>query len=149
MPADCGCQPAVTIDSLGQGRPRSMATRVTRAFARYVLVGSAATTVHYALLLVLVELAGTAPAPSAAIGAVCGSLVAYAGNRRFTFPGAGTHIRSLPRFLAVAAFGAAANAAIVWTGTEAAGMHYLAAQVIATLVVLYGGFLLNRRWSFA
>jgi putative flippase GtrA len=126
-----------------------MATRVKLAFGRYLLVGTAATAVHYALLLALAELAGAAPAPSATLGAVCGSLVAYAGNRHFTFPGAGTHLRALPRFLAVAAFGAAANGAIVWAGTEAAGMHYLAAQVVATLVVLWSGFALNRRWSFA
>jgi len=126
-----------------------MASIVTSAFGRYFVVGAAATAVHYALLVSLVELAGSAAAPSAAIGAICGALVAYAGNRRFTFAGRSPHFRSLPRFLAVAAFGAAANAAIVWSGTEVAGMHYLAAQAVATLFVLWSGFMLNRRWSFA
>ena len=126
-----------------------MAIIVTSAFGRYLVVGAAATAVHYVLLAALVELAGSAAAPAAALGAIVGALVAYAGNRHFTFAGRPPHIRSLPRFLAVAAFGAAANAAIVWTGTEAAGMHYLAAQVVATLFVLWSGFMLNRRWSFA
>ena len=126
-----------------------MASIVTSAFVRYLVVGAAATAVHYALLVTLVELAGGAAAPSAAIGAICGALVAYAGNRRFTFAGRSPHFRSLPRFVAVAAFGAAANAAIVWTGTEVAGMHYLAAQMVATLFVLWSGFMLNRSWSFA
>lgn len=126
-----------------------MPPAVTPAFGRYVLIGAAATAVHYALLLALVELADAAPAPSAAFGAVCGALAAYAGNRRFTFRGGGPHSRTLPRFLTVAAFGAAANGAIVWSGTEVAGMHYLAAQAVATLFVLWSGFVLNRRWSFA
>lgn len=126
-----------------------MASIVTSAFGRYLVVGGAATAVHYALLVSLVELAGSAAAPSAAICATCGALVAYAGNRRFTFAGRSPHFRSLPRFLAVAAFGVAANAAIVWTGTEVAGMHYLAAQLVATLFVLWSGFMLNRGWSFA
>lgn len=126
-----------------------MASIVTSAFGRYLVVGAVATAVHYALLVSLVELAGSAAAPSAAIGAICGAFVAYAGHRRFTFAGRSPHFRSLPRFLAVAAFGAAANAAIVWSGTEVAGMHYLAAQVVATLFVLWSGFMLNRRWSFA
>ena len=126
-----------------------MASIVTSAFVRYLLVGAAATAVQYALLLALVELIGGAAAPSAAAGAIAGAVVAYAGNRRFTFARRSPHLRSLPRFLAVATFGAAANAAIVWTGTEVAGMHYLAAQVVATLCVLWSGFMLNRRWSFA
>ena len=126
-----------------------MASNVTSAFGRYLAVGAAATAVHYLLLVALVELAGSAAAPAAAFGAIFGALVAYAGNRRFTFAGRPPHFRSLPRFLTVAASGAAASASIVWTGTEVAGMHYLVAQVVATLFVLWSGFMLNRRWSFA
>jgi putative flippase GtrA len=118
-------------------------------FGRYLLVGSAATAVHYGVLTGLVELAGGAPAPSAAVGAAAGAFAAYAGNHHFTFAPPVAHGQALPRFLAVAAFGVVANGAIVWTGTELAGLHYLAAQVVATLVVLWTGFLLNRRWSFA
>ncbi len=126
-----------------------MTAVVTPAFGRYLLVGLLATAVHYALLVALVELAGAAAAPSAAFGAACGALAAYAGNRRFTFAGGAAHAQALPRFLAVAALGAATNGAIVWTGTQILGMHYLAAQVIATSIVVWSGFVLNRRWSFA
>ncbi|HEU4517614.1 MAG TPA: GtrA family protein [Steroidobacteraceae bacterium] len=126
-----------------------MASIVTSAFGRYLLVGSAATTIHYVLLVALVELSGSTAAPAAAFGAACGGIAAYAGTRRFTFPGRVPHAQALPRFMAVAAFGVAANGAIVWSATAIAGMHYLAAQVIATLFVLWSGFMLNRRWSFA
>ena len=114
-----------------------------------MLVGSAATAVHYAVLMMLVELAGAAAAPSAALGAACGALAAYAGNRRFTFSSQVAHSQALPRFLAVAAFGVAASGAIVWIGTELAGLHYLVSQMVATVVVLWSGFVLNRGWSFA
>jgi putative flippase GtrA len=126
-----------------------MTAHVESVFGRYLLVGLLATGIHYALLIALVELAGAAAAPSAAFGAACGALAAYAGNRRFTFPDGAAHAQALPRFLAVAALGAATNGAIVWTGAEALGMHYLAAQVVATSIVVWGGFVLNRRWSFA
>ena len=126
-----------------------MATRGVPAFGRYLLVGLLATAIHYALLLVLVELVGAAAAPSAAAGAACGALAAYAGNRRYTFACGAAHGQALPRFLAVAAFGAAANGAIVWAGTQILDMHYLAAQVVATSIVVWCGFILNRRWSFA
>lgn len=121
----------------------------THAFSRYLRVGLLATAIHYALLVALVELADAAVTPSAAVGAACGALAAYAGNRRFTFPGGASHGRALPRFLAVATLGAAANGAIVWTGTKVLGMHYLAAQVVVTSIVVWSGFVLNRRWSFA
>jgi putative flippase GtrA len=126
-----------------------MATRVMPAFGRYLLIGLLATAIHYALLMALVELAGAAAAPSAAFGAACGALAAYAGNHRYTFVGGAAHRRALPRFLAVAALGAAANGAIVWAGTEFLGMHYLAAQVVATTIVVWSGYVLNRRLSFA
>ncbi len=119
------------------------------AFGRYLLVGLLATTVHYALLVTLVEFAGAAAGPSAAFGAACGALAAYAGNRRFTFTRDAAHRQALPRFLTVAALGAVTNGAVVWTGTEVLGIHYLAAQVVATSIVMWGGFVLNRRWSFA
>jgi|SRR5688572_5164049 putative flippase GtrA len=118
-------------------------------FGRYLLVGLAATAVHYALLLALVEFAGAAAAPAAAFGAACGALAAYAGNRSFTFKAGAAHRQALPRFLAVAACGSAGNGAIVWAGTEVLGMHYMAAQVIATAIVVWSGFALNRNWSFA
>lgn len=126
-----------------------MTVPVKRAFGRYLLVGLLGTAVHYALLIALVELAGAAAAPSAAFGAACGALAAYAGNRRYTFAGGAAHGQALPRFLAVAAFGAAANAAIVWAGTQILDMHYLAAQVVATSIVVWCGFVANCRWSFA
>jgi putative flippase GtrA len=119
------------------------------AFGRYLVVGSAATAVHYAVLMALVELAGAAAAPSAAVGAASGAFAAYAGNRRFTFGARAPHGQAFPRFLSVAALGAGASGTIVWTGTELASLHYLAAQVVATVVVVWSGFMLNRRWSFA
>jgi putative flippase GtrA len=126
-----------------------MASLVTRAFGRYLLIGLLATAVQYGLLVALVELTGAAAAPAAAFSAACGALAAYAGNRRFTFAGGAPHGQALPRFLAVAAFGAAASCAVVWSGTEILGMHYLVAQAVATTLVLWSGFVLNRRWSFA
>lgn len=115
----------------------------------YALVGLFATAVHYLVLVMLVELAGVEASLAAATGAVAGALAAYAGNRRFTFASRAAHTRALPRFLAVAAAGAAASAAIVHAGTAWLGLHYLVPQAAATLLVLVAGFTLNRRWSFA
>jgi len=121
----------------------------TASFVRYSLVGGLATFVHYLVLVALVEGAGANPGLSAAIGATCGALAAYAGNRRFTFSSHAPHRQALPRFALVAAGAAIANGTIVWTGTEWLGLHYLLAQVAATALTLVTGFTLNRSWTFA
>jgi putative flippase GtrA len=115
----------------------------------YALVGLLATAVQYLVLVTLVELAGTPAGRAAAAGAATGALVAYAGNRRFTFASRAAHARALPRFLAVAALGTATSAALVYAGTSWLGMHYLLPQAAATAVVFVSGFTLNRRWTFA
>lgn len=114
----------------------------------YALVGVFATVVHYVVLVTLVERAGMDATAATAAGATAGALAAYAGNRRYTFASRAAHIRALPRFLVVAALGAATNAAIVFTGTAWLGLHYFVPQAAATLVVFFAGFALNRRWSF-
>lgn len=119
------------------------------AFARYTLVGGVATGGHYLVLLALVEGFGVTPALAAASGAACGALLAYAGNRRFTFRGCSSHGAALPRFLLVAAAGAGVNGAVVWAGTAALAWHYLAAQFVATLFVLVATYGVNRAWTFA
>lgn len=115
----------------------------------YVLVGVLATAVHYLVLVMLVEVAGIDASVAAGFGAACGALAAYAGNRRFTFASRAPHARALPRFLAVAAAGIATSAMLVRAGTEWLGLPYLLPQVAATALVLAGGYVLNRRWSFA
>jgi putative flippase GtrA len=118
-------------------------------FFRYLLVGVLATAAHYAILTALVEIGGAAAPASAAAGASVGALVAYAVNRGFTFRGSAPHARAMPRFLLIAALGAAANGSIVWFGTALMNTHYLVAQATATGIVAWTGFTLNRRWAFA
>lgn len=119
------------------------------AFARYTLAGGVATAAHYAVLLVLVEALGLPPAFAAAIGALCGAAVAYLANRRFTFTESKVgHARALPRFLLVAVVGAGLNGLIVWFGNSVLGWHYLFAQALATLLVLFLTYRLNRHWTF-
>lgn len=115
----------------------------------YALVGGLATVVHYLVMAALIELGHVGAGLAAATGASCGALTAYAGNRRFTFDSRAGHARALPRFLAVAALGAATSAALVHAGTAWLGLHYLPPQVVATALVLFAGYALNRHWSFA
>lgn len=118
-------------------------------FIKYAVVGGVATFAHYTLLIALVEWLSM-PAPyAAALGALLGALVAYLGNRRYTFVHTTQeHSTAVPRFLFVALLGALANGSIVWWGVELLHLHYLFAQIIATILVLSLTFVLNRSWTF-
>lgn len=116
----------------------------------YALIGAAATAVHYSCLAALVEGAGIEPGPAAFCGAVIGAVVAYAGNRRWTFGGTRVpHRTAAWRFAMVALAGALLNGLIVDLGHSVLAVHYLAAQVFATVSVMVLSYHLNRWWTFS
>ena len=117
-------------------------------FLRYASVGLLATAVHYSVLVGFVENALLAPRFAAAIGAWIGAQVAFAGNAWFTFDGAVIDARAWLRFQMTAVVGAAISFAIVAIGVRA-GLHYLLAQALATLLTLFVTYEINRRLSFA
>lgn len=122
--------------------------RTRERFFRYAAVGAVATAAHYAILVVAVEAGLLAPPRAAAIGAWIGAQVAFAGNAAFTFPGSGARLGGWLRFQITAVVGALLSYALVALGVRL-GLHYLLAQVVATLINLAVTFEINRRWSFA
>src|SRR5438067_1185419 len=110
--------------------------------ARYTLVGAFATAVHYTLLAFVVEVLHGAAWLGSGVGAIVGAQVAFAGNRWFTFAHTGNIAPAWARFQGTAAAGALLGMAIVGGGVRA-GLHYLAAQVLATLASLLLTFAIN------
>ncbi len=118
-----------------------------RRLLRYGTVGAFATAAHYGVLVLLVELGGWPAYLGSGVGAVIGAQLAYAGNRWFTFNHRGAMRASWPRFQATALLGALLGMAIVGAGVRL-GVHYLIAQVVATLAGLLLTFAINRAWTF-
>jgi putative flippase GtrA len=116
-------------------------------FMRYTLVGAIATAVHYGLLAVAVELAHWPAFIGSGLGAVVGAQVAFFGNRGFTFGHAGELGPAWVKFQGTALGGAALGMLVVGIGVDL-GLHYLAAQVLATLLSLLLTFAINRAWTF-
>jgi putative flippase GtrA len=114
---------------------------------RYGVVGALATAAHYTLLVIAVEGWHWPAWCGSGAGAVLGAQLAYAGNRWFTFGHRGAIGASWPRFQATAALGAGAGMAIVAGGVHL-GLHYLEAQVLATLAAMLLTYAVNRRWTF-
>jgi len=117
-------------------------------FIRYSAVGALATAAHYLVLVLCVEAGGWPAYLASGAGAVVGAQVAFAGNRWFTFAHRGALRASWPRFQATALLGALFGMAVVALGVRL-GLHYLLAQVIATVLALLLTFAIKRAWTFA
>ncbi len=89
------------------------------------------------------------PTNGSLVGAVVGALVNYVLNYHLTFASQQSHRVTLPRFLSVAAFGVLLNGGVVKVMTESMHLHYLIAQLFATIIVLGSGYVLNKIWTFA
>ncbi len=122
---------------------------LAKQFSLFTLVGAVGSVAHYLLLIVLVELADSDAVITSMAGALLGAIINYLLNHRYTFRSDRRHREALPRFLAVAAVGFALNALLMWLGVDVAGLHYLLAQVLATVLVLVWNWLGNRLWTFA
>ena len=113
---------------------------VLNQFLRFAAVGAVATAFHYAVMFSLVEFAAVNPVWATVCGFLVGAVVSYSLNRVFTFAASKPAFgRGLAKFFAVVAVGAVMNAGIVWFLTGQ-GLHYMIAQVIATVLVLFWNF---------
>jgi putative flippase GtrA len=117
-------------------------------FVRFSGAGAIGTVAHYAVLVLLVEIASIHPAIAAACGATVGATVNYLLNYRITFRSTARHTFAAPRFALVALVGMALNAGVVFQFVRLGG-HYLLGQVAATLLVLILGFLASQFWVFS
>jgi putative flippase GtrA len=118
-------------------------------FIQFALVGCAAALGHYGALIMLSEWAGVSPVPASGTGFVIGAAISYALNYQFVFRSDKDHAPTAVKFLTVAIIGLGLNSAIIALLTEGADLHYLPAQVTATILVMVWSYLGNRCWTFA
>ncbi len=119
----------------------------SRRFLGFALVGAAGTLLHYLVLSALVVSSVSPPGPAAAAGAAAGACLNYWLNRRYTFRSGRRHREALPRYLVLAAVGAAGNGLVV-SILSGAGLHFLPAQFIATGLILLLNFSISKKWIF-
>jgi putative flippase GtrA len=117
-------------------------------FARFAAVGGAATAFQYAVLVACVQELTLAPVVASAIGFALSSLLNYYLNYRLTFRSSQAHAIAMPRFLLIAGVGLAANSVAMWALTTQGHLQYIAAQLIATTLVLLWNYTANRKWTF-
>jgi putative flippase GtrA len=116
---------------------------------RFIGVGAVATLVQYGILVFLVEIAGLKPFLGSSIGFAISAVLNYWLNYHFTFRSQNPHAGAATRFALVALAGLVLNALAMILLGRVPGLPYVAAQIIATVVVLAWNFLGNSLWTFA
>ncbi len=119
-----------------------------RQAARFAVVGGTATATHLCVGLLLAETVGLEPLWANLWAFAAAVLVSYFGNLVWTFGMASEGLGRLPRFVALALCGLAANQAIVFIAVSLAGWNYRVALAIILLVVPVLTYLGSRQWVF-
>jgi putative flippase GtrA len=116
--------------------------------ASYGGAGVLAAIAHYSVLVGLVEALKADPVIASLIGFVAGGIVSYAANRSLTFEATRSHAQAGWRFAVVAFGGFLITGALMHGFVKMAGLPYLPAQILTTLIVMVFTFTAHKRWSF-
>lgn len=115
----------------------------------FAVVGVAATVLHWAVVVCLVEQASMRPLPANVAGWLCAFALSFAGHHRLSFRGHGTSARSAAqRFLLVSSVGFALNQtgyAVLLNESSTSYELLLAAMLASVAAVTY---VANRWWVF-
>jgi putative flippase GtrA len=118
-------------------------------FARFFVAGGTAAAIHFAVLHVCISMLGWEAVLSTSVGFIVAATFSYLANYYWTFKATLPHHHAIPKFLLVACTGLGLNA-LVFAGVKyGLDAHYFAAQVVATGLVLFWNFALQRAWSFS
>lgn len=119
-----------------------------REFIKFANCGALGTAAHYAVLWILANYGGVDPVLGSAIGAAVGAGTNYFLNYHWTFGSQLPHSRTLPRFITIAVLSLVLNTWVMALLVSNGELHYLLAQVIATLVCLTFNYFASRFWAF-
>ncbi len=120
-----------------------------RQLSKYGLVGAVGTGVQYALMALLLWQMMDDAVLASTLGAVAGAFVNYLLNYFYTFRSDKGHVEALIKFWIVAIVGWSVNAGVLAFGISALGLPVIPAQLIATAMVFFLTFVLNRMWTFS
>ena len=119
------------------------------AFFRYSVSGGIAVTVHYFVLIMLVELLAMDATQSSALGFISAVPVNYMLQYHWTFKAQGRHTSTFTKYIFITLIGMLLNTFVFWILYTSLGVWYIYSQAIATGVVLMVNFVVNRFYTFA
>ena len=119
-----------------------------RQFAVFLCVGGFSTGIQYVTLWILVAYVSVNAILSSAIGFVLSALVNYLLNYYLTFQSNVRHRFAITNFFLVALVGLIINTIIMEILIDTVKIHYMIAQIVATVSVLFWNFYANKKWTF-
>ncbi|ALA59769.1 GtrA family protein [Nitrospira moscoviensis] len=119
-----------------------------RKVACFLSIGGGITLAHYVILIFSVRGFGIDPVLASSSGYGVAAVINYYLNSRFTFRYQKSHRAAFLKFLLVALVGFLLNGIIMHICVARLSLHYLMAQVLATVIVLGWNFSANYAWSF-
>lgn len=117
-------------------------------FMRYSVAGGIAAAAHFGVLVLLVEAWNIYPTTASGVGFCIAGAINYTLQYHWTFKASGPHTLMLSRYIVVTLAMLLVNLLIFWLLNEQLGVFYFAAQVVATGIVVFLNFTINRRWTF-
>lgn len=124
-------------------------SREARMLGRNTVASIASFLLDLAILAALVELAGFAEVPAAAIAFIVPLVVFYFLQREWVFPGTERGVAAgFVYFLIFMGIGFVSMLAVFWTLLEVTDLHYLIARVLASVVYGIVVFVLNGVFNF-
>jgi len=117
---------------------------------RYLISGAIAATVHFGLLISLVEFLAINPTLASTIGFIAAILVNYNLQYHWTFTSDNKRLHQVvfTRYFLVTLLTLSINTLLFWTMNETMGYQYLFSQVFATGTVLIINFIVNSKYTF-
>ena len=120
-----------------------------RTPAKFALNGATSTIVHFAALVMLMDVVHIGSAGLAnGCAAVFGITSSYLGNRSFVFNSTVAHAQALPSFLLLYGVAMLVHVAVLTAWTDYAGFRYELGFLIATSASLMLTFVGNRYFVF-
>lgn len=117
------------------------------ALLRYLVVGMATFLLDFALLWLLVDLAGVPSAPAAAVAFLAITTFNFLGQWRVTFGASSAARGSLVRYLVLLAANTVATAAVVGLSERLVG-HFAPGKIVISVLIVLWNFPIMDRWVF-
>ena len=106
------------------------------------------TAVHYGLLFMLMRIFTFGPVRASSCGSVAGAMTIYTLNYFYAFRSSQRHAVAMTRFALVATVGLVVNGAVLNAALAHLDWPVVPAQVLASGVQFWLGFIFNRIWTF-
>jgi putative flippase GtrA len=119
-----------------------------RSALTFLLVGGAATGLHYAVMFLCVAAVQLPVVWASAIGFTVSAVANYLLNARLTFRSSQPHSNTAPRFFVTAGVGLILNYFFL-SILVSNGLQAIPAQLLTTLGVLTWNYCINGLWTFA